>query len=113
MIDARNGVIEQTCRHSFIASLLGIKHIVVCVNKMDLVDYDEGVYTKIRKEFRSFSSKLNVSDIQFVPISALHGDNVVERSDKMSWYDGPTLLYLLENTHISGDQNHIDCLIDT
>jgi len=109
LIDARKGIVEQTCRHSFIASLLQIKHLIVCINKMDLVDYDESVFSEIRKEFQSFSSKLNVSDIQFVPISALYGDNVVDRSEKMTWYDGPTLLYLLENIHISADQNHIDC----
>lgn len=109
LIDARKGIVEQTCRHSFIASLLQIPHIIVCINKMDLVDYSENVFDKIVSEFKQFSAKLDVKDIQFIPISALKGDNVVERSDNMEWYDGPTLLYLLEHVHISGDHNHIDC----
>jgi sulfate adenylyltransferase subunit 1 len=109
LIDARKGIAEQTCRHSFIASLLQIPHIIVCINKMDLVDYDEKVFDRIVSEFKQFSAKLDVRDIQFVPISALKGDNVVDRSSNMKWYDGPTLLYILEHVHISGDQNHIDC----
>jgi sulfate adenylyltransferase subunit 1 len=108
LIDARKGLIEQTFRHSFIASLLKIPHIIVCVNKMDLVNYDEAVFDKIVQEYKAFSSKLEVSDIQFVPISALHGDNVVNRSEKMTWYQGATLLHLLENAHIESDYNHID-----
>ena len=108
LIDARKGLVEQTYRHSFIASLLKIPHIVVCVNKMDLVDYQEEVYNKIVEDYKSFSSKLAVHDIQFVPISALNGDNVVNRSDAMQWYQGATLLHMLETVHIESDFNHID-----
>ena len=108
MIDARKGVVEQTCRHSFIASLLRIKHLVVCVNKMDLVDYKEEVFDKIVRDFQSFASRLDVSDIKFIPISALHGDNVVERSDRMPWYQGSALLYTLETAYIWSDHNHVD-----
>jgi sulfate adenylyltransferase subunit 1 len=109
LVDARNGIVEQTCRHSFIASLLGIPHIVFCINKMDLVDYSEEVYDKLCDDLEAFSSKLEVNDVRFIPLSALHGDNVVDRSEKMPWYDGPTLLYTLETVHISGDHNQIDC----
>lgn len=109
LVDARHGVIEQTCRHALIASLLKISHIVLCINKMDLVDYDQNAYEKIVEEFKTFASKLEVKDIHYIPISALMGDNVVDRSEKMPWYDGPTLLYLLENVHIASDNNHIDC----
>ena len=109
LIDARKGILEQTCRHSFIASLLKIPHIVLCVNKMDLVDYDQKVYDEIVTEFRKFAAKLEVSDIHFVPISALKGDNVVEKSKNMDWYEGSTLLYMLENIHIGSDHNHVDC----
>lgn len=108
LVDARSGVIEQTCRHSFISSLLGIEHIVLCVNKMDLVDYSQEVFEKVVAEYREFSSKLNVPDIHFIPISALYGDNVVDRSKKMDWYEGSTLLYTLENVEINSDYNHID-----
>ena len=108
LIDARKGLVEQTHRHSFIASLLKIPHVIVCVNKMDLVDYDEQVYEKIVEDYKAFSSKLEVFDIQFVPISALLGDNVVNRSEKMSWYQGATLLHMLETVHIESDYNHID-----
>ena len=108
LIDARHGVIEQTKRHSYIASLLQIPHIVVCVNKMDLVDYKEETFIKIKKQFKEISHKLDVKDIDFIPISALKGDNVVERSENMLWYDGATLLHLLENVYISGDYNHSD-----
>lgn len=108
LVDARKGLIEQTSRHSFIASLLQIPHIVYCINKMDLVDYDEKVFNSIKKDLEDFSAKLDVKDINFIPISALNGDNVVDRSEKMKWYDGPTLMYLLENVHISGDHNLID-----
>jgi sulfate adenylyltransferase subunit 1 len=103
LIDARKGVVEQTCRHAVIASLLRIPHVVVCVNKMDLAGYSEEVFNKIKKEFEAFSSSLDTIDVHFIPISALQGDNVVERSVNMSWYNGPTLLYLLENIHISSD----------
>ena len=109
LIDARNGVVEQTCRHSLIASLLKINHIVLCINKMDLVDYDQEVYEKIVEDYKKFASKLEVKDIHFIPISALAGDNVVDRSERMPWYEGSTLLYLLENVHIGSDNNHIDC----
>ncbi len=109
LIDARHGVVEQTCRHTFISSLLGIPHVVFCINKMDLVDYDEEIFEKIKNDLEDFSSKLNVKDIRFVPISALNGDNVVNKSDNMPWYQGSTLMYLLENIHIGSDYNHIDC----
>lgn len=109
LIDARKGVIEQTKRHAFIASLLKIPHLVICVNKMDLVNYDQSVFDKIKKDFQTFASKLEVIDINFIPISALKGDNVVDKSNFMDWYGGPTLLYLLENIHIGSDLNLIDC----
>ncbi len=108
LIDARHGVLEQTLRHSFIASLLKIPHVTVCINKMDLVDYKEEVFDKIKRDFSSFSDKLYVKDVRFVPISALNGDNVVDRSGKMDWYDGPTLLHILENLHIANDLNMRD-----
>jgi sulfate adenylyltransferase subunit 1 len=108
LIDARKGLLEQTHRHAFIASLLRIPHAIVCVNKMDLVDYDEKVYDDIVHEFTEFSAKLEITDIQFIPISALLGDNVVNRSKNMPWYDGSTLMYHLEHVHISSDLNHID-----
>ncbi|HRB92926.1 MAG: sulfate adenylyltransferase subunit CysN [Bacteroidetes bacterium] len=109
LVDARKGVIEQTFRHTFIATLLQIPHIVVCINKMDLVDFKEDVFEKVKHDFKAFASKLDAKDIRFIPISALMGDNVVDRSSKMTWYNGPTLLYLLETIHIGSDQNHIDC----
>ena len=108
LVDARKGLIEQTARHSFIASLLGIKHVIYCVNKMDLVDYAEDVYCKIKGEIEDFTSQLDIADIRYIPISALKGDNVVERSKTMSWYEGSTLLYALENVHIASDENHED-----
>jgi len=101
-------VVEQTIRHCFIASLLQIPHIIVCINKMDLVDYSEMVFEEIQRDFNGFSDKLDIKDIRFVPISALKGDNVVERSVNMPWYQGPTLMFLLENIHISNDQNFVD-----
>jgi sulfate adenylyltransferase subunit 1 len=109
LVDARKGLLEQTFRHSFIASLLRIPHVVVCINKMDLVDYSEEVYNKIVADYEAFISKLDIKDVHFIPISALNGDNVVERSAKMPWYEGTTLLYLLETIHIASDLNHIDC----
>jgi len=109
LIDARKGMLEQTHRHSFIASLLRIPHAIVCVNKMDLVDYSEDVYNNIVADFKAFSSKLDIKDIQFIPISALNGDNVVNRSKNMDWYQGSTLMYHLETVHISSDYNLIDC----
>jgi len=108
LVDARHGVIEQTCRHSFIASLLQIKHLVVCVNKMDLVGFSEEVFQKIKADFERFSSSLNIPDIQYIPISALLGDNVVEHSINTPWYKGASLLYTLENVHIANDRNHED-----
>ena len=108
LIDARHGVIEQTRRHAFIASLLNIPHIIVCVNKMDLVGYDEQVYNKIVKDFEEFSSKMLTRDITFIPMSALHGDNVVHRSEHMKWYPAAPLLYTLETLHISSDLNKLD-----
>lgn len=109
LVDARKGVIEQTKRHAFIASLLKIPHIVICVNKMDLVDYDRQVFEQIRQDFKQFSSKLEVADVSFVPISALKGDNIVERSKNMPWFEGPTLLYLLETIHIASDYDLVNC----
>ncbi|MBS1553130.1 MAG: sulfate adenylyltransferase subunit CysN [Bacteroidetes bacterium] len=109
LVDARHGVVEQTCRHSLIASLLKINHIILCINKMDLVNYDREIYEKIVEDYKAFASKLQVKDIHFIPISALLGDNVVDRSERMDWYEGSTLLYLLENIHIGSDNNHIDC----
>ncbi len=108
LVDARNGVTEQSHRHTYIASLLQIPHIVVCVNKMDLVDYTEEAYEKIKSDFKAFAAKLAVKDVRFVPISALKGDNVVEKSERMPWYQGGTLRYILENIHIGSDHNHID-----
>jgi bifunctional enzyme CysN/CysC len=108
LVDVRNGVVEQTKRHSFISSLLRIPHLVVCVNKMDLVDYDEAAFERVRNEFREFAMKLEVPDLTFIPISALHGDNVVERSPNMPWYQGTSLLHHLEEVHIASDRNLID-----
>lgn len=109
LVDARKGVVEQTSRHSFIASLLKIPHVVYCINKMDLVDYDEKRFEEIKRQLQAFTSKLEVNDVQFIPISALKGDNVVNKSKNMDWYEGSTLMYALENVHISGDENHVDC----
>lgn len=109
LVDARNGLVEQTKRHSFIASLLQIKHVIVCVNKMDLVDFKEEIFENIVKDYKEFAQKLTVSDFRFIPISALLGDNVVNRSDDMNWYEGSTLLHTLENIHVGNDRNLIDC----
>lgn len=109
LVDARKGVIEQTQRHSIIASLLKIPHVIVCINKMDLVDHSEKVFEKIKEDYEAFASKLEVKDVRFIPISALNGDNVVNRSENMPWFEGSTLLYTLENIHIGSDHNHIDC----
>ena len=109
LIDARKGMLEQTHRHSFIASLLRIPHAIVCINKMDLVDYSQKVYDTIVSDFKAFASKLEINDIQFIPISALKGDNVVNKSENMPWYHGSTMMYHLETVHISSDYNHIDC----
>ena len=108
LIDARQGVLEQTRRHAIIASLLQIPHIVICINKMDLVNYSQEVYDRIHDDFEGFASKLDVHDVNFIPISALKGDNIVDRSTQMPWYEGSTLLYYLENVHIASDYNFID-----
>ena len=109
LVDSRKGVIEQTCRHAFIASLLKIQNVVVCVNKMDLVEWDEGVYNDIVEQFKKFASRLdNIVNITFIPASALLGDNIVEESKNMPWYKGPTLLYHLETVYNGSDFNHID-----
>ena len=108
LIDVRHGVIEQTKRHSYLASLLQIPHVIVCINKMDLIDYNEERYLEIISEYQDFAAKLDVQDFNFIPISALHGDNVVNRSNKMPWYEGPTLLYSLENIQVANDINHLD-----
>ena len=108
LVDARHGVIEQTKRHAFLASLLQIPHLVVCINKMDLVDYKEDIYNNIKAEFEKFSFILDVKDVHFIPISALKGDNIVDRSQNMPWFEGSTLLYYLENVHIGSDHNFID-----
>ena len=108
LIDARKGVIEQTKRHSFIANLLRIRHVVVAVNKMDLVDFREEVYNEIVEDYKSFASRLdNLVDITPIPISALNGDNVVEKSAQMPWFEGSSLLYHLENVYVGGDENHV------
>ena len=109
LIDARKGVVEQTRRHAFIASLLGIRHLVVCVNKMDLVGYAHERFEQVAHEFREFCARLEATDVTFIPTSAVHGDNIVERSREMGWYQGPALLYHLEHVHISSDRNLIDC----
>ncbi|HVM52583.1 MAG TPA: sulfate adenylyltransferase subunit CysN [Acidimicrobiales bacterium] len=108
LIDARNGIVEQSRRHAFLASLLRVPHIVVCINKMDLVGYDEAVFEEIKHEFRSFATKLDIADLAFIPISALNGDNVVNRSANMPWYEGASLLHHLEEVHIASDRNLID-----
>src|SRR6516162_2961744 len=109
LIDARQGVVEQTRRHAFIASLLGIRHLAVCVNKMDLVDYSQARFEQIELDFREFCARLEATDVAFIPTSAVHGENVVERSERMEWYQGPALLYHLEHVHIASDRNLIDC----
>lgn len=108
LVDARHGVVEQTKRHSYIASLLRIPHLVLCVNKMDLVDYSEKVYDKIVNDFKGFAAKMDIKDVRYVPVSALKGDNIVERSTNMDWFNGGTLLHLLETIHVSSDYNHQD-----
>jgi bifunctional enzyme CysN/CysC len=108
LVDARKGMVEQSRRHAFLVSLLRVPHLVVAVNKMDLVDYAEDVYEGIHNEFSAFATKLEVPDLTVIPISALLGDNVVTRSDRMPWYDGPSLLHHLENVHVASDRNLID-----
>ncbi|MEY9213823.1 sulfate adenylyltransferase subunit CysN [Thermobifida halotolerans] len=108
LVDARKGLQEQSRRHAFLATLLQVPHLVLAVNKMDLVDYSEERFEEIKKEFSTFAAKLDVTDLTFIPLSALHGDNVVERSLNMPWYDGPSLLHHLEHVHIASDRNLID-----
>ena len=108
LVDARNGLTEQSRRHAFLATLLRVPHLILAVNKMDLVGYDPAVFERITEEFSSFATKLEVADLTFIPISALHGDNVVQRSGNMGWYDGPSLLHHLEHVHIASDRNLID-----
>jgi bifunctional enzyme CysN/CysC len=108
LVDARNGLTEQSRRHAFLTTLLRVPHLVLAVNKMDLVDYDSAVFERITDEFASFATKLEIGDLTFIPISALHGDNVVQRSASMPWYDGPSLLHHLEHVHIASDRNLID-----
>lgn len=108
LVDARGGVKVQTRRHSFLVSLLGIRHVIVAVNKMDLMNYDQAVYDKIREDYLAFAKRLNIADIRFVPLSALKGDNVVNRSDNMPWYQGECLIQMLENIPLSKDQNTTD-----
>jgi sulfate adenylyltransferase subunit 1 len=108
LVDARHGVLEQTRRHAYIASLLQIPHVIVCINKMDLEGYKEEVFERIVKDFEAISAKLNLIDVRFIPISALNGDNVVDRSKNMGWYEGPTLMYLLEHLPITTDLNFSD-----
>ena len=108
LVDARKGLLEQSRRHAFLVSLLGVPHIVVAINKMDLVDWDQAVYERLREEFTVFAARLDVSDVTVIPISALNGDNVVSRSDASPWYDGPSLLHHLENVHVASDRNLID-----
>jgi bifunctional enzyme CysN/CysC len=108
LVDARKGVLEQSRRHAVIASLLQVKHLVLCVNKMDLVDFDEARFDEICAEFTEFAAKLDVDDLTFVPVSALLGDNVVSHSPNTPWYEGPTLLHHLEHVYIGSDRNLID-----
>jgi len=108
LVDARKGVLEQSRRHAFLASLLRVPHLVLCVNKMDLVDYDRAIFESIRDEFKDFAAKLDINDLTTVPVSALNGDNVVTRSPNMTWYEGTSLLHYLEDLHIASDRNLID-----
>lgn len=108
LIDVRKGVVEQSRRHAFLSTLLRIPHLVVCVNKMDLVDFDQGAYERVVDEFTKFARKLHITDVTFMPVSALHGDNVVLRSEKTPWFQGPSLLYHLEHVHVASDRNLID-----
>ena len=108
LVDARKGLVEQSRRHAFLVSLLRVPHLVLAVNKMDLVDYDQGVYDAIRAEFTAFAAKLDIGDLTVIPISALRGDNIVTRSASMPWYDGSSLLHHLENVHVASDRNLID-----
>ncbi|MFC7764032.1 sulfate adenylyltransferase subunit 1 [Catellatospora bangladeshensis] len=108
LVDARKGIVEQSRRHAFLCSLLRVPHLVLCVNKMDLVDYDQTVYDRIVDEFTSFAAKLDITDLAIIPISALQGDNIATRSPNMPWYEGPSLLHHLEHVHIASDRNLVD-----
>jgi bifunctional enzyme CysN/CysC len=108
LVDARKGLVEQSRRHAFLCSLLRVPHLVLCVNKMDLVDWDKDVYDRIADEFTSFAAKLDAPDLTVIPISALNGDNIASRSDKSPWYEGPSLLHHLEHVHIASDRNLVD-----
>jgi bifunctional enzyme CysN/CysC len=108
LVDARNGLVEQSRRHAFLTTLLRVPHLVLCVNKMDLVDFSETVFEEIRSEFTAFATKLNIPDLTFIPVSALNGDNIVTRSENTPWYDGPSLLHHLENVHVASDRNLVD-----
>src|SRR5213079_575636 len=108
LVDARKGLLEQSRRHAFLCSLLRVPHLVLCVNKMDLVDYSREVFESIADEFSCFAAKLEAPDLTVVPIAALHGDNIVSRSDRMPWYHGPSLLHHLEHVHIASDRNLVD-----
>ncbi len=108
LVDARQGLTEQSHRHAVILSLLRVPHLVLAVNKMDLVDYDEEIYKKIHEQFTSFATKLNIPDLEIIPISALKGDNVVNRSENMPWYEGPSLMHHLENVHVASDRDLVD-----
>lgn len=108
LVDARNGLTQQTRRHAFITSLLGVEHVVLCINKMDLVDWSPQRFDEIKEEFRRFATKLELHDLTVIPVSALLGDNIVTRSANTPWYEGPSLLHHLEQVHISSDRNLID-----
>ncbi|MBI3885493.1 MAG: sulfate adenylyltransferase [Opitutae bacterium] len=108
LVDVRHGLTEQTCRHAFLTTLLRIKHLVVCVNKMDLVGYRQEAFERIRDQFMAYAERLDAADIQFVPMSALHGDNIVEQSLRLPWYQGAPLLYTLETVYVGNDANHVD-----
>jgi len=108
LVDARKGLVEQSRRHAFLTSLLRVPHLVLCINKMDLVDWDKDVYDKIADEFTSFAAKLEITDLTIIPVSALEGDNIASRSDKSPWYEGPSLLHHLEHVHIASDRNLVD-----
>ncbi|WP_407636856.1 sulfate adenylyltransferase subunit 1 [Hamadaea tsunoensis] len=108
LVDARKGLVEQSRRHAFLCSLLRVPHLVLCVNKMDLVDYSQDVFDQIADDFANFAAKLDAPDLTAIPISALHGDNIVGRSDNMPWYEGPSLLHHLEHVHIASDRNLVD-----
>src|SRR5919106_1212228 len=108
LVDARKGMLEQSRRHAFLVSLLRVPHLVLAINKMDLVDWSQDVFDRIAAEFTNFAAKLDIPDLAIVPVSALHGDNVVSRSENMPWYDGPSLLHHLEHVHIASDRNLVD-----